>query len=103
MTRRLKHLGLTALHALTPARLLLLAIVGAFIGFLVLGDRGLWQLEKLLHMRDRLLLERQALNDDIDRLSQEKEMLSDPANLEFVIRSELGYIKPGEVIFEERE
>ena len=85
---------------LTPLRVVIIAAVAAFFWFVVLGDQGIWRLERLLEMQHALTAERQALNDEIDRLSREKELLADPANLEPVIRKELGYIRPGEVLFE---
>ena len=91
------------LHFLTPVRIIVIAAIGAFFWFVVLGDQGLYQLRRLLDMRQRLTAERQSLSDDIDRLAQEKELLADPANVETVIRSELGYIKPGEIVFEEKK
>jgi cell division protein FtsB len=36
-------------------------------------------------------------------MTKEKEMLEDPKNLEMIIRQELGYIRPGEVIYQEPE
>lgn len=89
------------LSFLTPIRLLVITCVGAFFWFLILGDQGIYQLRMLLEMKQRLIHERGELNDEIDRLSAEKEMLKDPSKLEMVIRQELGYIRPGEVLFEE--
>ena len=91
------------LRFLTPVRVIVIAVVGAFFWFVVLGDQGIYRRERLLEMKSRLTLENKALNDDIDRLTQEKRLLGDPANLEMVIRSELGYIRPGEVLFEEKK
>ena len=51
-------------------------------------------------MKYALISEREELNDSIDLLQKEKNLLSDPKNLEPVIRKELGYIKPGEILFE---
>jgi cell division protein FtsB len=87
---------------LTPLRVFIIAAAAAFFWFVVLGDQGIWRLERLLEMQHTLTAERQSLNDEIDELTQEKEVLADPANLETAIRSELGYIRPGEVLFEEK-
>lgn len=91
------------LHHITPVRLVVIVFVLAFFWFVVLGDKGVYQLRQLLNMKYKLLAERQKLNDDVERLSYEKEMLSDTNNLEMVIRQELGYIKPGEVVFEKKK
>jgi len=101
MTKGISDGLVSLLRFLTPVRIIVIAAVGAFFWFVVLGDQGIYRLERLLEMKNRLTHENISLNDDIDRLSQEKKTLSDPANLEMVIRSELGYIRPGEVLFEE--
>ncbi len=84
----------------TPVRLVVTVLVLAFFWFMVLGDNGIYQFRRLLEMRQRLLSERQTLNARIDQLTREKQILQNPEDLEMAIRSELGYIKPGEVVFE---
>lgn len=103
MNQSLALIAAALLRGLTPVRIIVVVAVCAFFWFVVMGDQGLYQLERLLHMRNRLQQERQNLNDAIDALTQEKADLADPANLEPVIRDELGAIKPGEVIFEEKK
>ncbi len=90
------------LNVLTPARLIVLALAGFFFWFLAFGDQGIYKLRLLLDMKSNLLANRQKLNDEIDALTENKEMLSDPKKLEMVIRKELGYIKPGEIIFKDK-
>ena len=85
---------------LTPTRSIVIVIVTAFFWFLAFGDQGVYQLKRLLDMKYALISEREELNDSIDLLQKEKNLLSDPKNLEPVIRKELGYIKPGEILFE---
>jgi cell division protein FtsB len=92
-----------ALRFMTPLRLVVLAALAALFWIFIMGDQGAYQFRRLLEMRNRLLSERARLNADIDRLSRERDRLSDPENLEMVIRSELGYIKPGDVLFEEKK
>jgi len=87
---------------LTPIRILVVTSVALFFWFVILGDQGISELRRLFEMKHRLEQERRLLNDDIDRLTEEKKILSDPANLEITIRKELGYIKQGEIVFEER-
>ena len=84
----------------TPVRLVVTTLVIAFFWFMVLGDNGIYQFRRLLEMRQRLLTERQTLNARIDGLTREKQILQNPEDLEMAIRSELGFIKPGEVVFE---
>ncbi|MBI4125947.1 MAG: septum formation initiator family protein [Deltaproteobacteria bacterium] len=88
------------LDLLTPARVAITIAVGFFVWFFLLGDQGVVNLRKLLAMKERLLNEQHTLERDIKDMTHQKELMSDPANLEMVIRKELGAIKPGEVIFE---
>lgn len=81
----------------------MLAAGAIFFCFVVLGDKGIYELRRVLDMKHSLISERKKLNDDIDRLAKEKDILSDPTNLEMTIRSELGYIKPGEIVFEKKD
>ena len=90
------------LKFISPERLVAIAaVVGIFL-FIVLGDNGIYQFRRLMEMRNGLSAERDRLNEDIDRLTRERAMLTHPENLEPIIRSELGYIRPGEILFEER-
>ena len=86
----------------TPARLVAAIAVIALFWFLVLGDQGIYQFRQLMEMKHRFKAERTRINEEIDELTGEREMLKDPENLETIIRSELGYIRPGEVLFEEK-
>ena len=101
MTRWLTKTGTRLLGFLTPVRALVIVLVVVFFWFLVLGDQGLYQLRRLIEMKGYLTGERQAITEEIDALEKEKVMLENPDTLEMVIRRELGYIRPGEVVFEE--
>ncbi len=89
-------------RVLTPVRLVVLIAVVAVFWFLVLGDQGIYQFRQLMEMKHRFEAERLKINEEIDALTRERELLKDPKNLEMIIRSELGYIRPGEMIFEEK-
>lgn len=86
----------------TPVRLVVIVIVAAFFWFLIAGDQGIAQFRRLMDMKQRLLAERKALNEQIDKLTRERDLLSNPENLETIIRKELGFVKPGEIVFEEK-
>jgi len=88
--------------ALTPVRAVVVIAVVALFWFLVLGDQGIYQFRQLIEMKHRLTAERTKINEEIDILTKEREMLKDPENLEMIIRSELGYVRPGEILFEEK-
>ena len=102
MKRILSNSFATIAGLLSPVRLVAIAAVGGIFLFIVLGDNGIYQFRRLMEMRTSFSAERARLNEGIDRLIRERTMLADPKNLEPVIRSELGYIKPGEILFEER-
>jgi cell division protein FtsB len=87
---------------MSPIRLVVLLAVISLFWFLILGDDGIGQFRQLLEMKQRLTAERTAINTEIDRLTRERAMLKDPRNLEMIIRSELGYVRPGEILFEEK-
>ena len=86
----------------TPLRIIITIAAVAFFWFLLFGDQGIYHLNRLAFMKKNLANQKETLKTDIERLSQEKELLRDPKNLEGVIRKELGYVRPGEVIYKEK-
>ena len=88
---------------LTPIRLLLFSVTAIVLGFVIWGDKGIYEREQLRYLNNKLEKERQNILITIKRLQEEKELLSDKRMLENTIRKELGYVKPGEVIFELRD
>lgn len=86
----------------TPTRIGVAVISGLFFWFLVMGDQGVIKLKRLIEMKSNLMAETQSLNVQLDELANRKTLLSDPTNLELTIRNELGYVRPGEIIFEEK-
>lgn len=86
----------------TPTRIGVAVLSGLFFWFLVTGDQGIIKLKRLIEMKSNLRGESEKLNSNIDSLLKKKALLSDPANLELTIRKELGYVRPGEFIFEEK-
>jgi cell division protein FtsB len=103
MKEKLKNVLSRMVGFWTPIRIAVFAIAALFFWFLAFGDQGLYQLRRLVEIRGNLLFDRQKQNDDIDSHTKEKEMLQDPVNTEMTIRRELGYIKPGEVVFEKKK
>jgi cell division protein FtsB len=98
-----KQLLKSVLKIFTPLRVGIVLGVIAFLWFLLFGDQGIYQLNKLSMMKRRLTLQEETLKTDIERLTREKAFLQDPKNLEPVIRKELGFIRPGEIVYQERE
>lgn len=103
MKNLLKKIFLPLANFLTPVRIVIIVAISLFFWFIILGDQGIYKLQKLILMKNRMITERSQLSDEIDRLSEQKRIFSDPANMEMTIRSELGYIKPGEVVFEAKK
>ena len=99
----MKNFLRTVFAVFTPLRVGIILAVSVFLWFLLFGDQGIYQLNKLSRMKDKLANQKDTLKTDIDRLMREKTLLQDPKNLEPVIRRELGYIRPGEVIYQEKE
>lgn len=90
-------------NTFTPIRIAVAVGAILFFAFLILGDQGVLELNKLVIMKKQLIQQKETLKSDIERLSKEKELLNNPKSLEFVIRNELGFIKPGEIIFQEKD
>ena len=85
---------------LNPIRFSLLIAGGAILWFVIWGDQGLYQREKMRYLKTKLERERIELKHEISQLLKEKSLLKNKAMLEMTIRRELGFIKPGEIIFE---
>ncbi len=83
--------------------MLLILGVAAFLWFLIFGDQGIYHLNKLSIMKRKLVHQKEMLTKDIERLSREKALLQEPKNLEPYIRKELGFIRPGEIVYQEKE
>lgn len=71
----------------------------SFLWFAIFGDQGLYQLHKSIKLKKELREDIVRLKDRIEHLKQNKKLLNDKDHLELVIRQELGYVKPGEVVF----
>ena len=88
---------------LRPIHLIAAAGVVIFFWFLIMGEQGLYRLRQLHVLRESLLEARTRVSAEIEAKANEKRMLEDPKNLEMIIRKELGYIRPGEIIFQESD
>ncbi len=99
----MKRLLRTFLNIFTPLRMGIIVGMSIFISFLIFGDQGVLQLNKLVYLKNNLVKKRNTLQKNIEDLKNEKKMLHDPKNLELVIRKELGFIKPGEIVYQLKE
>lgn len=91
------------LEIATPTRVMIVAIVVLFFWLLLLGNQGVYQLKKLLLHKNKLTHQKEILIKDISKLKDKREFLLNPEQLEMTIREELGYIKPGEILIQEKK
>jgi len=87
------------LTILSPLHLAVIVTIIALGWFTFFGDSGLFAHRNLSNENTELKNEVGNIKRQIDQLKSEKELLLDPVYLERIIRTELGYVKPGEVIF----
>jgi cell division protein FtsB len=74
--------------------------IGLFVLFVFLYLPGLSRLQELRLEEERLGRELTALDRQIQRLQEEKQLLqNDVSYLEKVVREELGLVKPGEMVY----
>lgn len=83
-----------------PLQWAMLAVFVAFCWFAVFGNQGLYTYTKLLTTQKALRAEAVMLQAKAEELRREEKLLHDPRYLETIIRQEMGYIRPGEVVFQ---
>lgn len=86
---------------INPIQWLMLALFVAFSAYTVFGHKGLYTYYSNRQTKQQLLQHEEELKLKVTTLKREIELLHEPKYLETVIRQELGYIKPGEVIFQQ--
>ena len=79
---------------------MIFAGVAFFTWFAIFGDQGLYQLHRTNRLKTQLKKDIVDLKEKITELKNKKELLNDPKHLELIIRQELGYVKPDEVVFQ---
>lgn len=99
----MKYFIKTTLEIFSPLRVGIILGIAVFLWFLLFGDQGIVELNKLSMMNKKLIYQKETLKTNIEKLTRDKASLSDPKNLEPVIRKELGYIRPGEILYQEKE
>lgn len=77
------------------------AAVLSFLWFSIFGDQGLYHLHKANELSKELKKSIEHQKKKIEGLGNKKGLLNNPAHLELVIRQELGYVKSGEVVFQQ--
>lgn len=83
-----------------PVQWVMMFLFVAFCWFAVFGNQGLYTFYSLHDTHQNLIAENNALQARLEELRREEKGLHDPRYLETVIRQELGYIRPGEVVYQ---
>lgn len=74
-------------------------VILLFTVFAIFGDRGLGKLYQLRNLEGHLERQIALLEMGNKRLIRKIENLKDPKVLEMLIRDEMGYLRPDEIVF----
>lgn len=88
------------LSAISPFHIGVAAIVIILSWYTIFGNQGLYRLYELKLENRRMKEEILNLKDEIKAREKQMALFSDPTYLETIVRQELGYVKPGEIIFQ---
>lgn len=91
-------IGRIGISIILPA----IAVLLIFLWSLIMGDQGIYEMRKLSKLENTLKAQNKALLIEIEDLKKNRDMLLNPDKLEMVIRTELGYIRPGEIVIERK-
>lgn len=72
----------------------------SIIAVTIFGDSGLLELHTLAGAKKDISGQIEEMKARIEKMEQEKVLLTKPGYLESVVRRELGYIKDGETVFQ---
>ena len=85
---------------LNPIQWGMCAVFILFCWFAVFGNQGLYTYYSLQTTKKSLIAENITLHARLMELQREEKLLHEPRYLETIIRQELGYIRPGEVVYQ---
>lgn len=88
------------LREINPIQWVMMAAFLLFCWFVIFGNQGLYTYYSLTSTKNALIAESQELKLRADQLRREEKLLHDPRYLETIIRQEMGYIRPGEIVFQ---
>jgi cell division protein FtsB len=83
-----------------PIQWIMMLLFVAFCWFAVFGNQGLYTYYSLSNTHKKLISEEKDMQVRLEELRREEKLLHDPRYLETIIRQELGYIRPGEIIYQ---
>lgn len=85
---------------INPIPMLAILLTLVFWWLLIFGDQGLLTWRGLAEKRRELIDQQTRLTEKQRQLEEEMQRLQDPHYVEPIIRRELGYVKPGETVFQ---
>ncbi len=81
-------------------RFTFLLAAAALTFYSLVGEQGLWELNKMVHRRNELRAEISGLERDNNSLAERIGRLrNDQATIEALARTKLGMVRPGEVVY----
>lgn len=83
-----------------PLPIAVIGLVLLFCWLLVFGDQGILTWSQLARKKTELANEETRLTQKLKDLETETKRLEDPKYLEPIIRKELGFVRPGETVFQ---
>lgn len=86
-----------------PIQWIMMLLFMAFCWFAVFGNQGLYTFYSLSNTHKQLISERTEMQARLEDLKHEEKLLHDPRYIETIIRQELGYIRPGEVVYQSEQ
>ena len=93
-------------HAERPrvGLILLCTVLGLVLLLSLVGDRGLFQIDRMARVKAQLEREVEALERENALLRQEVEaMRRHPSRMEEIARQDLGLVRPGEIVYQFRK
>lgn len=89
-----------AVGAISPFYLVTASLTLFILFFTIFGGQGLIKLGEIKKVNHNMKSEIAFLKDQIKDRERQMKLMEDPVYLETVVRQELGYVKPWEVIFQ---
>ena len=89
-----------AVRAISPFYLITSFVSLLLLFFTIFGGQGLIKLGEIKKVNHQMKSEIVSLKDQIKDRERQMKLMEDPVYLETVVRQELGYVKPWEVIFQ---
>lgn len=96
----IRRLLLQIFHSLPLAAWLAVLAFSVFLWLLVFGHHGLYELERLLRIKNDLISQKEDLQKEKTNLNAELKNLENPVYLKHLIHKEMGFTESDEVIIQ---